>query len=1112
MNKVIKQVGFSDVHPLVDKSYATFYNNTMRRALGAELIRMFAPMDENKTSRWWSLPSDVKGTFRSIVEAPDEIQGLLAMLWEEKQEEILSKIKNQPSVGDLEKILVIPRQNYIFYTEIPGAEEDVPNQRFRLLITGWACEFGNPIDKGEDVATNKKAEATDKHQKVMLVMVDENHKPIPNARFTYSKEQRNVCHEFETDERGEYNMGPCLINSEFTCEYLLTRQQRSFEVQKNISRYELQFAPFVDATVKVENQHGEPQPNIQITASYGNQVMTVVTDGLGETIIHDLLYQGSEVLMHLSANTQGLESIDVKVDNIASNNHFLLRIQTQDPMQVSLLVLLDGNPVPGYSVRIDCSGNTAIYAADEQGLIFLPFLKDKDVFHATSTQDEQQTKRFDVIYGTNQYVFNVVSPKVEEEKDPEKNPPVEIDPPKQRRFLIVRNCDGKPEPLFTVRLNRNGQTIDMQTDANGRIILPEDWAVGDKFNVIPVSEIPPRKEEKTSIQTKEVYGESDADENNDITIEDGKDEYFYVLPEPDPLIQLRYVLIVDAEDKSVPFYALQISHNEQLLESGSTISDRDAHISLPIEWLDGDWFEAYDPKTNTRQAYQLQPMGLEYIFKLPAAIDEQNVHVRVINQNGLPIGDYPLVIQIDDQVKQGTTDTNGCMQLGNLLVGQHFIVASGNDGNMHQDYLVERGKDEYIFQIVEEGGGIVVQLLDKKESPVPNAQLNLINKRKEAYSHYTDQEGCIEVPRSFFTDSERIGVHVVMPGTKVKDTHFKYEDKYNHYVIRLRDPFPWGCLWRLLLFLLLCLLLLVKCEKDISVIALDGADQPLQGVTVNLKYIEHQLYKEGTLLYNKEHTPTGVTGPDGRYVFEKQPCSVFSWIFYTLQHAYVEGQYGIQQATGTFLFHWRFTDYPLYFFSDAKIKVISSQTGKPLPGASIKLWTTDKSCDSLSLTTANDGTCSFRYSDISANVSKLLATCTGYSGALYQNLPMKTFADSVFVIPLDPPSQCDTEVNNNDQKQGNHAVYDYIMGKNVKGKQFKLDYYTDSAPDHIMVYGGTSAEYSSGNAPLIWEFDGATNTTSYSSQYSVTLTLPSDVICVVVDKGTNWGYYIHCPL
>lgn len=1101
MKVVIKQVSYSDVHPLVDKSYATFYNNTMRRALGAEYIRLFAPMDETKTVRSWYLPADVKGTFRSIVDAPDEIQGILAMLWEEKKEEIQAKIKSQPSVGDLEKILIIPKQNYIFYTEIPGAEEEVPSQRFRLLITGWACEFGNPMDKGEDVAPNKIAEAKDKHQEVTLIMVDENHQPIPNAKFTYSK-KRDLFHEFNTDDRGEYNMRSCLVNSVFICEYLLTGQQRSFQVQKNISRYELQFAPFVDAKVKVENQHGEPQSNIQITISYGNQTMTAVTDGLGETTIHDLLYQGPEVLMHLAAHTQNTESIDVKVENITSQNNYVLRIQTQEPMQVSLLVLLDGTPAPGYSVRIDCSGNTAIYAADEQGIIPLPFLKDKDVFHATSTQDEQQTTCFDVVYGTDQYVFNVESPKVEEEKEVGTLIP---------RYLTVRSCEGEPLSLFTVRLSRNGQSIEMQTDANGKIKLPDDLTVGDKFNVTPVSEIPPRKEEKTEMQAKAVYEESDADENNNITIEDGKFDYSFILPEPESLPRSRYVFIVDAENNPVPFYALQIVHNDQQLESGSTLSDKDAHIPLPMEWGEGDWFEVYDSKTNTRQRYQLQPVGLEYIFKLPAAVEKQNVYVRVINQDGSSVGEYPLVVQVDDQVKQILTDANGCVSLGNLPVGQQFTVASGNDSSLQCSYVVERGKDEYIFQIVEEGGPIVVQLLDKKESPVPNAQLNLTNKRKEAYSHYTDQEGCIEVPRSFFTDGERMGVHVVMSDTKVKDTSFKYENKYNHYVIRLKDPFPWGCLWRLLIFLLLCLLLLVRCEKDISVIALDGADQPLQGVTTNLHYTEYQLYKEGTFLYKKVHEPTGVTGTDGRYVFEKQPCSVFSWIFYTLVHAYVDGEYGTLQDSGNFLFHWRFSDYPLYFFSDAKIKVVNSKTSQPLPGASVKMWTTGMSSDSLSLTTASDGMCTFRYTDSSAMVSRLLATCKGYSGALYQDLPMTTFADSVFVIPLDPPSQCDTEVNNNDSKQGDHAVQDFIMGQNVKGKQFQFDYYTDSAPDHIMVYDGSSAEYSLGTAQLLWEYDDATNTTDYSPQYSVTLSPSSDVICVVVDRGTNWGYYIHCP-
>lgn len=1115
MSKVIKQVDFSDVHPLVNKSYAILYNNTMKRALGTELTRLFAPMEETKTVRRWIQPVEVKGTFRSIVDAPEEIQGLLAMLWEEKKNEIQEKIKGLPSVGDLEEILIIPKQNYIYYTEIPGSENDIPSQRFRLLITGWACEFGNPKDKGQDVATNKKVEAEDKHQDVTVKMVDEKHQPMANAKFSYSSKQRNLSREFETDGKGEYHMGPCLVNSFFTFQYLLTKQERSFEVLKNIARYELQFAPFVSATVKVVNQHDNPQPNIELTATYGNQSMTAKTDGLGQTSFHDLLYQGPNVLMHLGAHTSGAESIDVKVENDTLQNNFLLRIVTQDPMNVTLKVLLDDQPAPGYNVRIDCAGNTAIYAANENGIIFLPFLKDKDVFHATSTQDEKQTQRYEVVYGTNQYLFNIKSsPKPESEPEPELNPepvPSPVAPPKART-LVVRDYEGNPVPLFTVRLTRNGQSIDMQSDGEGKIHLPDDWKAGDKFNVTPVSKIPLHEKNGKEINITTSLS-NDADVNNDITIEEGKDEYSYVLPksEPEPVGVSRYVLIMDAEDKPVPFYPLQIVHNDQLFETGSTIADKDAHIALPEEWTVGEWFEAYDSKTNTRQRYQLQPVGQEYVFKLPAPVKEQNVYVRVINQSGTPIAGFSLAIQVDDQAKQAITDVNGCVQLGDLHVGQEFTVASSDDVTAQKAYVVELGKDEYIFQIVEDGGPIVVQLLDKKEKPVPNAQLNLTNKRKEVFSHYTDQEGCIEVQRSFFTDGERISVHVIMADAKVKDTSFKYQNQYNHYVVRLKDPFPWGCLWRLLLLLLLCLLLFVKCEKDISVIALNAVDQPLQGVTVNMKYTEFQLYKDGEFFYKKSHVSSSVTDADGRCVFEKQPCSVFSWIFYTLERAYVDGQYAGQNASGDFLFHWRFSDYPLYFVSDGKIKVVSAKTGQPLPGSSVKLWTTDPACDSLSLTTDNNGLCFFRYSDVSAKVSKLLATCKDYSGALYQDLPMKTFADSIFVIPLDPPSQCDTEVNNNDRQQGSHAVRDYIMGKGVKGKQFLFDYYTDSAPDHIMIYGGSSDEYSAGTASLLWQYDGATNTTSYIPQYSVTLTLQSDVVCVVVDRGSNWGYYIHCP-
>jgi len=85
MGKEVKKVDFSDVHPLVDKSYDMLYNNTMRKALGQELIQMFAPMEETKTIRRWLQPTNVKGDFKSIVDAPSEIQGLLCLLWKEKK-------------------------------------------------------------------------------------------------------------------------------------------------------------------------------------------------------------------------------------------------------------------------------------------------------------------------------------------------------------------------------------------------------------------------------------------------------------------------------------------------------------------------------------------------------------------------------------------------------------------------------------------------------------------------------------------------------------------------------------------------------------------------------------------------------------------------------------------------------------------------------------------------------------------------------------------------------------------------------------------------------------------------------------------------------------------
>lgn len=1096
MSNVIKTVDFSDVHPLVDKSYQTLYSNIVK-ALGRDLALLFAPMQEDHNVRKWILPNGVKGNFRSIVDAPEDEQGLLALLWDDKKAKIQEKLAKLPSLGDLEKITIVPNSNYIFYCEADGAKDDIPNRRFRLLITGWACEFGSPRDKGKDVATNKKVEAENIHQDVTLELIDERGEPMANADFVYIRKKNKIRSTFITNSVGRYHMGPCLVGDVFDIEYQLTQQQRPFEVQKNVPLYRLQFAPFVDATVKVINQHDEPQDKIELSVSYGNQSRLFVTDGLGMATIQDLLYQGPNVLMHLAAKTEKGEAMDVIVQTDSRKNEYVLRISTVDPLKVSIMVRIDGEPAQAYNVRIDCAGNTAIYSTDINGIVPLPFLKENDVFTVTSTIDESIQESYTVTPEQELYYLDInVTPPLPEEKGIAK------------RYLLVIDADGNPVPNFFVKLTRNGYSINLQTDNQGRLQLPSDWMSGDVFSVEPISPLP-----KTQIRSTDIGFDNNILSNSsktDFTIVDDQDEYIYKLPILEPEPRHRFIIVVNAEGQPVPFYALRIVFHSSLLHQPDSIADKDARIPLPKEWLDGEYFDASDTKTETSQRYQLLPDKDEYIFQLPKEIREQEIHIRVINQNGRSIPGYPLHIQIVDQVKQATTNDNGCVPLGRVPVGTEFVVASGYDTNLQQQFRVEDGQDEYIFQVIEEAGPIVVQLFDKNDKPIPNAQLNLTNKHGDNFSHYTDEEGCIEVPRPFFSNGERVKVHITLSSMSVRDTSFKYDEKYNHYIIHLKDPFPWGCLWRLLLLLLLAMLLFVRCDKDLSVITYDSGEKPISGVQVSLKYTEHQLYKNGQFFYTCDHDTTGITGPDGRVEFHKNPCSIFSWIFYSFQKAYVDGLYDGKSASGYFLFHWRFTDFPLYFTNNAQIKVVQSSDNQPIPGASVVISSEDSNCANISLTTDQDGMCSFHYSNGKKKVIRLLVTKQGYSGALYQDFPLSQFADSIMIIPLDPPSNCDTEVNNAGGKQGSHAVHDFFMGSNVSGQHFYLDYYTDSAPDHIMVYAGSSADYSAGNAQLLWQFDGATNTTTFKHKTPL-LPLTSNMVCVVVDRGTNWGYYIHCP-
>lgn len=192
------------------------------------------------------------------------------------------------------------------------------------------------------------------------------------------------------------------------------------------------------------------------------------------------------------------------------------------------------------------------------------------------------------------------------------------------------------------------------------------------------------------------------------------------------------------------------------------------------------------------------------------------------------------------------------------------------------------------------------------------------------------------------------------------------------------------------------------------------------------------------------------------------------------------------------------------------LQVKSRKTDLPIEGASVMLTCSDHTKE-LQLVTDSDGKCGFSYSDANGQINRLLATKAGYSGVQEINLLYMALINYPHVIYMDEMRRCSDQVADNGMgHQGNHAVQDYQM--NQKGGVFKFSYYTDSAPDVITIYDGSSEDYAKGKAKSIFHFDGATNTTSFTPLFEQMVGFTSSTICVVVDNGTNWGYKVHCPV
>ncbi len=102
---------------------------------------------------------------------------------------------------------------------------------------------------------------------------------------------------------------------------------------------------------------------------------------------------------------------------------------------------------------------------------------------------------------------------------------------------------------------------------------------------------------------------------------------------------------------------------------------------------------------------------------------------------------------------------------------------------------------------------------------------------------------------------------------------------------------------------------------------------------------------------------------------------------------------------------------------DAIICVIDATTKAPIEEATVEIETTDKYCPEATLTTDEEGQCTFRFRDSQKELTQAIASMEGYEPASVEDLELSFFEDEVLVIPLKPLRQACIQVIDKDSRQ-----------------------------------------------------------------------------------------------
>lgn len=215
---------------------------------------------------------------------------------------------------------------------------------------------------------------------------------------------------------------------------------------------------------------------------------------------------------------------------------------------------------------------------------------------------------------------------------------------------------------------------------------------------------------------------------------------------------------------------------------------------------------------------------------------------------------------------------------------------------------------------------------------------------------------------------------------------FKFDDTQLIYEFQLKKKRNW---WWLLLCLL-PLLLLVKCERDITVkVSSAVTGVPIEGVNVEMEYVVRYLYHDSTFFCHNYINESQFTDSLGIARFENLGCSVYSYIFNFLSKAsfrFASDCYVPDECDRLFHFTRVVKKKLKPELHDVMIRVVDEETEQPIAGASVQYANLSEKTISGNGETNPNGELLIEELNVCGRMESISASAIGYADTVLTNI------------------------------------------------------------------------------------------------------------------------------